>query len=106
MRRMCENSDSAARVGGRGGVSEELFGVCKSIRIRQSLQERLRRPVPCEQGAADLWATVSSADLRYFVCVSGVLDYEFVVLCLGIGIAILCFVSLGSKSLSRYSSLG
>ena len=26
----------------------------KSIRIRQSLQKHLGRPVPCEQGAADL----------------------------------------------------
>ena len=25
----------------------------------------LGRPVPCEQGAADLWATASSADLRF-----------------------------------------
>ena len=31
---------------------------------RQSLQKNLERLVPCEQGAADLWATASSADLR------------------------------------------
>ena len=50
-----------------------------------------RSPVPCEQGAADLWATTSSADLRFVVCVSGVLDYELVVLCLGFGNVLLCF---------------
>ena len=86
------------------GSAEEarsVFGVCKSVRIRQSLQKRFRRPVPCEQGAADLWATTSSAYLRLFLCVSGVSDYEFVVLCLGFSIVVLCFVSLGSKGLSR-----
>ena len=63
MRRRCEKSDSAERVGGRGGVPEELLESAKSVRIRQSLQKHLGRPVPCEQGAADLWATASSADL-------------------------------------------
>ena len=38
------------------------FGVCKSIRIRQRLQKHSRRPVPCEQGAADFKATASAAD--------------------------------------------
>ena len=35
-----------------------------------------------ERGAADLWATASSADLRILVCVSGDLDCELLVLCL------------------------
>ena len=30
---MCEKSDSAARVGGRGGVPEELLESAKSVRI-------------------------------------------------------------------------
>ena len=38
------------------------FGVCKSIRIRQSLQQHFRRPVPSEQGAADLKATACAVD--------------------------------------------
>ena len=41
----------------------------------------LERPVPCEQGAADPWATASSTDLLFLVCVFGVLDCGFVVLC-------------------------
>ena len=38
-----------------------------SLQIKQSHAEfamSLGRPVPCEQGAADLWATASSADLQ------------------------------------------
>ena len=53
----------------------------------------LARFVPRE-GAADLWATASSADLRFVGCVPGVLDYEFVVLCLGCWIVV-CVLSLG-----------
>ena len=47
-----------------------------------------------ERGAADLWATASSADLRILVCVSGVLDCEFMVLCLGLMIVGLRFYML------------
>ncbi len=53
MRRMCENRISGARVGGRGGVPESFLESAISVRIRQSLQKHLGRPVPCEQGAAD-----------------------------------------------------
>ena len=53
------------------------------------------------RGSADQWATASSADLLFFVCVSSALDYEFVVLCLGSWVVVLCFVSLGCKGLSR-----
>ena len=42
--------------------SRRAFGVCKINKNSQSLQTRLGRPVPCEQGAADLKANVSAAD--------------------------------------------
>ena len=53
---------SAARVGGRGGVPGEALESAKVGRNRQSLQKHPERPVPCEQGAADLKATASAAD--------------------------------------------
>ena len=52
----------------------------------------LERSVRCEQGAADLWTTASSADLEMLVCVSRFLDCEFVVLCLGFGLWVFGFV--------------
>ena len=50
---------------------EELLEFAKSSRFMQSLQIDLGRPVPCEQGAADLSVTASSADLifRFYVLV-------------------------------------
>ena len=63
--------------------SPKSFWSLQIGKICQSLQSGLGRPVPCEQGAADLWATASSADLRFWVCVSGGSDCEFVVLCSG-----------------------
>ena len=55
MRRMCENRIPGARVGGRARVPEELLEFAKSVRNRQSLQKHLGRPIPCEQGAADIY---------------------------------------------------
>ena len=54
MRRRCEKSDSAERVGGRGVLPEEFLEFAKSNRAMQSFQNYLERPVPCEQGVADL----------------------------------------------------
>ena len=51
-------------VGGRGALPEELLESVKSSRVMQSVQLDLGRPVPCEQGAADIWAIACSADLR------------------------------------------
>jgi len=53
-----------SRVGGRGGVPGEALESAKVGRNRQSLQKHLERPVPCEQGAADLKATPHAADPR------------------------------------------
>ena len=37
-----------------------------TVRVtNQTKATGLGRPVPCEQGAADLWATASSADLKF-----------------------------------------
>ena len=65
--KICEKRFSAATVGGRGVLPEELLESAKSSRVMQSVQLDLGRPVPCEQGAADLWATSASADLRLLV---------------------------------------
>ena len=74
MRRRCEKSDSADRVGGRAveesvdRVPEELLQFANQ-KDSSEFAMNLGRPVPCEQGAADLWATASSADPRFlFVC--------------------------------------
>ena len=70
----------------------------------QSLQKGLGRPVPCEQGAADLGATASSADLRFrfyvLLClcvwgyaIVGLWECEFVGLCVSawwVCVCVLC----------------
>ena len=64
-RRRCEKRFWAARVGGTPEACRRAFGVCKVKQSHAEFAMSLGRPVPCEQGAADLWATASSADLRF-----------------------------------------
>ena len=58
-----QKGDSAARVGGRGGVQQRLL---ESARVSKSQQESAKSiwhaSCPCKQGAADLRATASAAD--------------------------------------------
>ena len=63
MKRAIPRKGSAAEAG-----APKSFWSLQIGKNRQSLQKRLGRPVPCEQGAADLWATASSAGLRNLVC--------------------------------------
>ena len=89
MRRRCENSDSAERVGGRGGVPEELLECAISVRSVRVCNES-GTPCPLRAGGG------GSMDYRRFwVCVSGVSNCEFVVLCLGFWIVGLCFCVFG-----------
>ena len=68
-----KKSICSGTVGGRGWLPEELLEAAKSSRVMQSLRLDLGRPVPCEQGAADLWVAASSADhifrFLWFYCV-------------------------------------
>ena len=49
-----EQSDSAATVGGTPGACRRAFGVCKVKQSHAEFTMNPRRPVPCEQGAADI----------------------------------------------------
>ena len=59
-------------------------------------------------GGGHLWASASSADLRFWVRVSGVSDCEFVFAFGGLdfGFVVLCFMSLGSAGLPREPQIG
>ena len=57
MERAIPRQGSAAE----GGVLERLWSL-QIGKNRQSLQKHMGRPVPCEQGAADLLATATAAD--------------------------------------------
>ena len=65
--------------------------------LMESIQFRIQHAAL--KVAADVWATASSADLRFWVRVSGFSDCECGVL--DCGVVVLCFVSLGSVGLSR-----
>ena len=63
------------------GEEKEEGLCCWSSKISpESIQ--LRSQHAAAKVAADLWATDSSADLRFWVCVFGVRDCDFAVLCL------------------------
>ena len=64
MRRRCEKRISAEGSAEEAG-SPKSFWSLQSREESSEFAKSLGRPVPCEQGAADLWATASSADLRF-----------------------------------------
>ena len=76
--------------------SPKSFWSLQSQKNSSEFAMNLGRPVPCEQGAADLWATASSADLRIFVCLSEVLDMSlwFCVWGSGLWFCVLCLRGL------------
>ena len=61
MRRRCEKRISAGRVGGRPRVREELLEFVNR-KNSSKFAMSFKRPVPCEQGAADCYPLGSSAD--------------------------------------------
>ena len=77
MKRAIQRQGSAEEAG-----SPKSFWSLQIDKNSSEFAKRLRRPVPCEQGAADLWATASSADLRFSFSVS----YSHVVISAGFGI--------------------
>ena len=72
-----------------GSAGEALAVELLDCACMGELGRTRHKPPLGETGAADLWA---SADLRFLVCVFGVLDCGFVVL---------CFVSLGDSMFSQ-----
>ena len=85
-------------VGGRDWVPEELLEFAKSGRVIQSLQLDLGRPVPCEQEAADTYRVppLPPTSVFLFVCL-GFWIMSLWLCVWGLGVVVLCFVSLGSK---------
>ena len=65
MRRRCEKRISASRVGGRPGVPEELLEFANR---KNSLEFAmgLGRPVPFEQGAADIVISPGAPPTHFF----------------------------------------
>ena len=95
MRRRCEKSDSAARVGGRGGVPEELL---ESVN-RYDLSEFAKAsgtPCPLRAGGG------GSTGYRLFRRPPSlgwgvwVLDCEFMALCLGLSVLVSCLFGSGA----------
>ena len=69
MRRMCEKSDLAARVGGRGGGGPKSFWSLQSQK-NSEFAKASQTPCPLRAGGGGyLWATASSADLSLCVYV-------------------------------------